>query len=134
MNIDWSGRFGWTAVALGVASGFLLGVIVAVALGATGDSDGEQRTVAGPARTVTVPATQSNGGTVIVTTAVPDVVGERLDTARRRIERARFDIDVDGGGTFGVVVDSNWEVVEQSPAAGTRREQGSSVSLRIERR
>lgn len=126
---------GWAAIALGTACGFLLGVVLTLGLGeATSDDDEDARTVAGPARTVTVPATSTTGGTVIVTTRVPALVGERLDTATDRLQRARFDVDVDGGGVFGVLRESNWEVVEQSPRPGTRLEQGSSVRLRIQRR
>lgn len=51
---------------------------------------------------------------------MPAVVGEQLDVALSDIERAGFDDDVEvvGGGTFGVVVESNWQVCEQTPAAG----------------
>jgi hypothetical protein len=124
---------GWSVIALGTACGFLVGVLVALAFGAV-DSDGGERTVAGPARTVTVAATRTTGGTVIVTTRVPPVAGERLDVAKARLQRAGFDVDVDGGGLLGVLRDSNWEVVEQSPRPGTSLEQGSSVRVRIERR
>jgi hypothetical protein len=51
---------------------------------------------------------------------MPDVVGAQLDIAKSNIERAGFDGDVEivGGGMFGVVDDSNWIVCEQDPAAG----------------
>lgn len=51
---------------------------------------------------------------------MPDVVGLQLDVAKSDIERAGFDGDVEivGGGLFGVVDDSNWVVCEQGPAAG----------------
>lgn len=119
----------WTSVALGVAAGFLVGVLFVVALGV---GPGEART-----RTVTVVSRApplSGDETVITKTAVPDVVGERLDTARERIERAGFDVDEDGGGMFGSIVDSNWEVASQKPAAGTLLERGSTVHIELERR
>jgi beta-lactam-binding protein with PASTA domain len=52
---------------------------------------------------------------------MPDVTGKRLDDAKSAIKDAGFDGEVkfDGGGLFGVVVESNWEVCEQNPAAGT---------------
>ena len=65
---------------------------------------------------------------------MPDVVGEALDTARERLGRAGFDVDEDDGGLFGSIVDSNWEVVEQDPPAGTLLEQGSSVRVSLDRR
>lgn len=51
---------------------------------------------------------------------MPDVVGEQLDVAQSDIERAGFedDVEVVGGGMFGVVDESNWQVCEQLPAAG----------------
>lgn len=52
--------------------------------------------------------------------SMPDVVGQQLDVALGGIEEAGFEEDVDivGGGTFGVIDESNWTVCEQSPAAG----------------
>ncbi len=51
---------------------------------------------------------------------MPDVTGKKLDGAKDEIEDSGFDGDVgvDGGGLFGVVKESNWEVCDQSPAAG----------------
>lgn len=51
---------------------------------------------------------------------MPDVVGQQLDVALSDIEGAGFeaDVDVEGGGTFGVVDESNWQVCDQTPAAG----------------
>jgi len=121
-------RFSTLGVVLAAASGFLAGVLLIAALGG---AKGATRTTT-ITRTVPVPAT--NGGTVIVTTAVPALVGERLTTARDRVERAGFDLDVVGGGLLGVVVESNWEVVGQAPPAGEQREQGSTVQVEIERR
>ena len=51
---------------------------------------------------------------------MPEVTGLKLDVALSDIERAGFDDEVEvlGGGTFGVLDESNWQVCEQSPAAG----------------
>lgn len=53
-------------------------------------------------------------------TVMPDVTGNKLDVAKRNIEKAGFDgeVEVDGGGIAGVLVESNWRVCDQSPAAG----------------
>ena len=118
---------GWLTVGLGAACGLLLGVVLALAL--TAGDDGDVRTT-----TVTVARTSTTGGTTIVSTRVPDVAGQRLDVAEDRLRRARFEVDVDGGGVLGVIREANWEVVAQSPAAGTLLEQGSSVTVEIERR
>jgi hypothetical protein len=52
--------------------------------------------------------------------AMPDVTGKKLDVAQSDIKRAGFDDEVEvlGGGIFGVVKESNWEVCEQTPAPG----------------
>jgi beta-lactam-binding protein with PASTA domain len=115
-------------VALGAASGFLLGVLLVVALS---NDDNTTRTVN---RTITVISpTLTNGGTVIVTTAVPDLVGERLDIASERLLRAGFVADVEGGGIFGIVDEAGWEVVEQDPPPGGQLEQGSTIHLLVDR-
>jgi len=51
---------------------------------------------------------------------MPDVTGARLDVAKSDIKRAGYDKDVEvvGGGAFGVVQESNWLVCEQLPASG----------------
>jgi len=51
-------------------------------------------------------------------TAMPDVVGLTLDTALSDIERSGFgdDVEIVGGGLFGVVDEGNWVVCDQSPA------------------
>ena len=116
-------------IALGLACGFLAGVLLVVAIGG---GKGDTKTVA---RTITVVSpTLTNGGTVIVKAPVPPLVGERLDTAKDRIRRAGFDADVEGGGLFGIIDESNWEVVTQDPGPGVMLEQGSSVHVRVEKR
>ena len=54
------------------------------------------------------------------TAVMPDVTGLQLDVALSDIERAGFtdEVDVLGGGVFGVVDESNWVVCEQEPGAG----------------
>jgi hypothetical protein len=52
--------------------------------------------------------------------SMPDVTGKKLDVAQSDIKRAGFDDDVEvlGGGMFGVLNESNWEVCEQTPDPG----------------
>lgn len=52
---------------------------------------------------------------------MPDVEGKTLDVAKSDIERAGYTkrVEVLGGGMFGVIDESNWEVCEQLPAAGS---------------
>ena len=56
------------------------------------------------------------------TATMPDLVGTRLDVALSDVERAGFgdEVDVLGGGMFGVVDESNWTVCSQEPASGKR--------------
>lgn len=119
------------ALALGAGCGFLAGVLAVVALGGAGD---ETRTVTRATTVTVVSPTLTTGGTVIVRTAVPALVGERLDVAKDRLYRAGFDPDVEGGGTFGIIRDANWQVVTQDPGPGVMLEQGSSVQIRVEKR
>ena len=124
----------WPGAALIAACGFLAGALLALGAGALdGGADQPQR-AATRTVTVTVPVTRTTGSTTIETTAVPDLVGQPLDTARERLERASFQADVDGGGLFGVIDDDNWEVVAQRPDAGEQLELGSSVQVVITRR
>lgn len=53
-------------------------------------------------------------------TVMPDVVGSTLEEAKSDIERAGFqsDVEVLGGGVFGILDDSAWVVCEQMPEAG----------------
>ena len=52
---------------------------------------------------------------------MPNVTGQRLDLAESNLQRAGFDptkIMIVGGGAFGVVVKSNWQVCTQAPGPG----------------
>jgi hypothetical protein len=65
---------------------------------------------------------------------MPDVENRRLDIALSDIERAGFsqdDVEVVGGGMFGVVDESNWQVCVQEPAAGESI--GSAPRLTVDR-
>jgi hypothetical protein len=54
------------------------------------------------------------------TRRVPDVRGERLDVAEALLRDRGLEFDEFGGGTFGILVRSNWEVCDQDPAPGRR--------------
>lgn len=51
---------------------------------------------------------------------MPSVVGKHLDVALSDVQRAGVnqEVDVVGGGVFGIVDKSNWTVCEQDPAPG----------------
>ena len=73
------------------------------------------------------PSTHSGQRAVRV---VPDVTGDRLDVAESKLDRLRIRYEEIGGGTFGVVVASNWIVCDQAPRDGSR---ARSVKLIVDR-
>ena len=53
-------------------------------------------------------------------TPMPDLVGERFDVAISnlgQLDVAEDDVEIVGGGTFGILDESNWFVCEQQPGA-----------------
>ena len=122
-------RRSWISLALAASCGFLLGVLLVTTLGG---AEGATRT---ETQRITVPGAVTNGGTVITKALIPPIVGEPLDVAKQRSERARFQLTVDtGGGLFGVRRDQNWEVVAQRPGPGELIEQGSTIHVDIVKR
>lgn len=61
---------------------------------------------------------------------VPNVRYERLDIAEARLDARGLDWEEVGGGTFGVIVRSNWYVEEQIPKPGAK---ATTVKLVVER-
>jgi beta-lactam-binding protein with PASTA domain len=62
--------------------------------------------------------------------AVPDVRGERLDVAERRLDGAGLEYERVGGGALGIVVRSRWHVCRQEPTPGAR---ATKVTLVVDR-
>jgi PASTA domain len=112
-------RFGPLGVALGVAVGFLCGVLLVAVLGGA-KAVVKERTVT---RTV-LPEGAAR---------VPELVGEPLDDALERLDRLGLQADVRGGGLFGIVDEANWRVTGQDPAGGGVAAEGSTVRLSAER-
>jgi hypothetical protein len=111
-------RFGPLGMALAGAGGFLAGVLLIAILGGAQPVYKE--------RTLTV-AGRPQGS------AVPALVGQRLDVALDRLQGAGLKGDVQGGGLFGVLDESGWRVVRQDPSPGARLSQGDTVHLDIDR-
>jgi beta-lactam-binding protein with PASTA domain len=61
---------------------------------------------------------------------VPDVRGQRLDVAERRLDGAGLEFERVGGGALGIVVRSNWSVCDQEPRPGAR---AAKVTLVVDR-
>jgi beta-lactam-binding protein with PASTA domain len=111
-------RFGPLGMALAGAGGFLVGVLLIAILGGAQPVYKE--------RTLTV-ARPLQGS------AVPALVGQRLDVALDRLESAGLKGDVQGGGLFGILDESGWKVVHQDPSPGARLAQGDTVRLDVDR-
>ena len=111
-------RFGPLGMALAGAGGFLAGVLLIAILG------GAQPVYKERTLTVSKPLQGS---------AVPALVGQRLNVALDRLESAGLKGDVQGGGLFGVLNESDWKVVDQDPSLGARLSQGDTVRLDIDR-
>ena len=61
--------------------------------------------------------------------SVPNVRYERLDVAEARLDARGIGWEEIGGGTFGVIVRSNWYVREQIPKPGAK---ATTVRLVVE--
>jgi PASTA domain-containing protein len=111
-------RFGWLGVWLGVAGGFLAGVLLVAILG------GAKPVVQDHARTV---AARAEG------TRVPRLVGMHVDEATTRLQAVGLQVDTSGGGIFGIFDAGGLTVVHQDPSPGSRLHRGDTVHLDAER-
>jgi serine/threonine protein kinase len=64
---------------------------------------------------------------------VPSLVGQPLDFAEQRLSDLGLDSTEVGGGIFGVLVPSDWEVCQTDPVADATVRRGSTVQLLIDR-
>jgi len=125
------------------------GVAIATALAGCGGGSGSQTqtVVTVIEKTVQVPASAPSAappqsGAASATPAkpagdatsvpiVPDVTGRRLDVAELHLRAKHIRYREVGGGTFGIVVRSNWTVCQQEPRPGTAA--NGRVSLIVDR-
>ena len=73
------------------------------------------------------PAPKPNGVTV------PSLAGQPLDVAERRLDDLGLGSTEEGGGIFGVLIPSDWEVCATSPSADSTVRPGATVRLLIDR-
>jgi serine/threonine protein kinase len=64
---------------------------------------------------------------------VPSLVGQPLDVAEQRLDELGLRSTEEGGGIFGVLIPSDWEVCATSPSAESTVRPGATVSLLIDR-
>ena len=64
---------------------------------------------------------------------VPSLIGQPLDVAEQRLDDLGLQSIQEGGGIFGVLIPSDWEVCATSPTADSTVRRGSTVRLLIDR-
>jgi len=83
---------------------------------------------------IAVPKLSDSGKTPVPTgIAVPSLAGQPLDVAEQRLDALGLRSTEEGGGIFGILVPSDWNVCQTSPGPGTRVRRGTTVSLLIDR-
>ena len=88
----------------------------------------------GAAAVIEVPKLSDSGGTETPAgITVPSLAGQPLDAAEQRLDQLGLRSSEQGGGIFGVIVPSDWNVCETSPPAGAEVRRGSTVRLLIDR-
>ena len=60
---------------------------------------------------------------------VPDLIGVSAGDATTVVEEAGFEIEVEGGGVFGLTTDEGLLVCSQDPPAGDEPKKGSTVTV-----
>ena len=78
-------------------------------------------------------ASGTNGTEAPAGIEVPSLAGQPLDVAEQRLDALGLQPSEEGGGLFGVLDPSAWNVCQTSPGAGTTVQRGSIVSLLIDR-
>jgi serine/threonine protein kinase len=78
-------------------------------------------------------ATASGGTLSPDSVTVPSLAGQPLDLAEQRLDDLGLRPSEEGGGLFGVLVPSDWDVCDTSPGAGSVVSPGSTVQLTIDR-
>lgn len=86
-----------------------------------------------PAAPAKTPAATTQKPPAPVTVAVPSLIGERLDVAEATLREKGLRYSEIGGGSFGIVVRSNWVVCETRPGAATEVKKRTRIRLIVDR-
>ncbi len=78
-------------------------------------------------------ATSSGGSTSSSGVTVPSLAGQPLDAAEHRLDELGLHASEEGGGLFGVLIPSDWNVCDTNPPGGSTVAPGSTVRLLIDR-
>ena len=88
----------------------------------------------GVAALIAVPRLSDSGKTKSPTgVTVPSLAGQPLDTAEQQLDRLGLHSNEQGGGLFGVLVPSDWNVCSTSPPAGATVRPGATIDVQIDR-
>jgi|tagenome__1003787_1003787.scaffolds.fasta_scaffold20651921_2 hypothetical protein len=86
----------------------------------------QQQAPAADESSATKDVSASGGSSSRAQRSVPDLVGQRLDVAEDKLDQLGLNYKEVGGGTFGIVVRSNWTVCQTEPASG-----GQAARIRL---
>ena len=113
----------------GRAFAFILALLAIAALAVVGAVEAPK--LSRSHGTATTSGTAGTPSTSNVT--VPSLAGEPLDVAEQKLDDLGLNPSEEGGGLFGVLDPSNWNVCETSPAADSVVPPDTTVHLRIDR-
>ena len=108
---------------------FLLALLAIAALGVAGAIEAPKLSRSQGSATATGTGGDSAGSSV----TVPSLAGQPLDVAEQRLNDLGLRPTEEGGGLFGVLVPSDWDVCSTAPTAGSAVAPGSTVHLSIDR-
>lgn len=120
--------------------GSMLGLVALAGMvgacgGATGEVGASAPATVTVAATVTAPAVTAPAPAPADTASatMPDYVGQTLDVAEDELDSMGVTYHEVGGGAFGIVVKSNWEVCSTRPKSGKSIDVASDVALIVQR-
>lgn len=118
--------------------GSMLGLVALAGMvgacgGATGEVGASAPATVTVAATVTAPAVTAPAPADTASATMPDYVGQTLDVAEDELDSMGVTYHEVGGGAFGIVVKSNWEVCSTRPKSGTSIDVASDVALIVQR-
>lgn len=118
--------------------GSMLGLVALAGMvgacgGATGEVGASAPATVTVAATVTAPAVTAPAPADTASATMPDYVGQTLDVAEDELDSMGVTYHEVGGGAFGIVVKSNWEVCSTRPKSGKSIDVASDVALIVQR-
>ncbi len=110
---------------LGRLLAYILALALIAALGAAAAIEAPK--LSRSHRTATL--ADSGGAATPSGVTVPALTGQRLDLAEQRLDDLGLNYTEEGGGLFGVIIPSDWNVCSTSPGEGSVVNRGATVRL-----